>query len=547
MVQFMLLHENGTERVDIIIMAKQANNPLLEKASIAESAGQFAQAQGLLVQAVKAAPQDPKPLTALVRLLNRKLKKPDVALPILIRLLKLAPKSGIAHELAAETYVNLRRYDAAAAHAEKTVALAPKSPDGLYVAATAFQHVNRYDEAVALMRTALKIRPDHMPSKILMATNLRGAGQLTEADAQCRANFAENPDNIANIAVWSHIGTIKAGDPIYLHARDNVLPRLKAANHPRVERLLLILGKAENDIGNFDQAFRNFTAAKAMQKHRHDPAINRRFVGDLLAQTSKADFFGKSGHDSESPVFIVGMPRSGSTLMEQILSSHPQIGGIGEASHIRNLAQSVGYSTNDGKGLSRIIRTLSQDKARDLAELYLRLSTEAAPGNARIVDKHLHNFEFLGLIGRLFPHARILFALRDPMDNCVSCYMQPLSRFHSYTQDLRSLGQYYSDFRRLIAHWQKVIPNPTMEVHYEDVVADTEGMARKIIDFLGLDWDPACLDFQKNTARVKTLSVAQVREPIYQSSVKRWKRYEAHLDPLKSELAGFYPDGFDKA
>jgi hypothetical protein len=307
----------------------------------------------------------------------------------------------------------------------------------------------------------------------------------------------------------------------------------------------MILGKAENDIGNYVQAFEHFRDAKQMQSERHDRSANKRFTREVLANTSRVDFFGSRGYDSERPVVIVGMPRTGSTLLEQILSNHPQIGGIGESPLLRELASAESIRRNSGVDLARVVKTLSEKRAHELAEIYLKRSLESAPGNLRIVDKNLHNFEILGLFGKLFPRARILCALRDPMDNCLSCYMQPLSRFHSYTQDLTSLGQYYTDFRRQVDHWKKIIPNPTMDVSYEATVADTEGMARAVIDFLGLEWDPACLEFQKNTARVKTLSVAQVRQPIYQSSVKRWRRYEALLGPLKAELADFYPDGFD--
>ena len=305
-----------------------------------------------------------------------------------------------------------------------------------------------------------------------------------------------------------------------------------------------MLGKAENDIENYTQSFEYYRQAKTLETTRHDRKTNRGFVSGLISGTSRADFFGIDGHSSENPVLVVGMPRTGSTLLEQILSSHPEIGGIGEHSEIRNLAKSIGFRPGDGAGLSRIIRHLSSPKANELAELYLKRSEAIAPGKKRVVCKNLHNFELLGLFAKMFPKGRIIIALRDPMDNCVSCYLQPLTQFHSYTQDLTSLGEYYTDFRRLVAHWQKVIPNPTMEVSYEDVVADTEGMARKIIDFIGLDWDPACLKFQSNKAPVHTISVAQVRQPIYKTAVNRWKRYEEFLGPLKAELEHLYPDGF---
>ena len=238
------------------------------------------------------------------------------------------------------------------------------------------------------------------------------------------------------------------------------------------------------------------------------------------------------------------MPRTGSTLMEQILSSHPQIGGIGESSLLRNIALDEGLKLQDGASTISVTRRLQPDRALALAGRYLTEARSENPDALRIVDKKLHNFEFLGLFAKLFPKARIIHALRDPMDNCVSCYMQRLKSYHSYTRDLTSLGQYYVEHRRLMDHWKHVLPNPIMNVSYEDMVADTEGMAREIIAFLGLEWDAACLEFRDNQQRVLTSSSWQVRQGIYDNSVKRWKRYESFLDPLKAELAEFYPDGF---
>ena len=526
-------------------MAKIPTSVLLEKARAAEEAGNIKAAKTALSAAVKQDPKNAKPLMHLVRLMLRRTNEAQNTLAILPRLLKLAPKSGLAHELAAEAHAKLHNHDTAASHADKSVALAPKSPDGLYVAATVYQSVNRYRDAITCLRTALSIRPDHMPSKLSLAASLRSAGELEEADKKCRMIFAENPNTFGNYIIWSQIGKISADDEMYLYLRDVILPALTQQSDPRCHPALNILGKAANDIGNYSQAFEHFSAAKELRTNRHDRSINRRFTREVVENTSRADFFGFNGHESENPVLIVGMPRTGSTLLEQILSNHPQIDGIGESPLLRRLVESAGMRRNDGIGLAKVIKTMSEKRARELAEIYLEKSTESAQGSLRIVNKSLHNFELLGFFARLFPRARIIRALRDPMDNCVSCYMQPLNNFHSYTEDLTSLGQYYCDFRRQTNHWKNTIPNPMMDVSYEATVADTEGMAKQVIAFLGLEWDPACLDFQNNKARVKTLSVAQVRQPIYKSSVKRWKRYEEFLDPLKAELAEFYPEGFE--
>lgn len=526
-------------------MAKLKLSPPARRAKALEADGKLTEAEATLRRALRDTPKDAAACAQLIRLYNRKLKQAEKGAALLPRLLKLAPKVAISHELAAENNFMRRQYNVARQHADETVRLGPKSPNGLYVAATVYLHFDLYEAAIDCMRAALEIVPDHLPSRLLYARALRSAGNLAEAEAVCRDIFQVHPDSLTNLGIWSRTCRQTADDPIYLHIRDNLLPKLRPHKGRPLIRVLQILGKAEDDVGNHETAFEHYAEAKALQTPRHDPRINTRFVNTIIAGTSTADYFGATGHASESPVLIVGMPRTGSTLLEQILSNHPQIGGIGESSLLRDAAVKSGFHTNDGRALVEAIHRMSPRRATALAQEYLDQSQQQEPDAIRIVDKRLHNYELLGIFGKLFPRARVIGALRDPMDNCMSCYLQPLNKFHSYTQDLTSLGQYYTEFRRLLDHWKKVIPNPILDVSYEALVADTEGEARKIIDFLGLEWDPACLNFQSNTHRARTLSSWQVRQPIYQSSVKRWKRYEKFLDPLKAELASFYPEGFD--
>jgi tetratricopeptide (TPR) repeat protein len=525
-------------------MAKASKSPLIPQAKAAEAAGQLQLAERILHTAAKNTPKDPTIYAMLVRLYTRKMNKTDMAIALLPKLIKLAPKSALAHELAAECFCKKRMFVSAKEHADKTVKFGPKSPDGLYVAATVYFDLEEYDVATTCMEACLAIRPEHLPSRLLYAKSLRGAGDLKKSETICRGIFEQFPDSLSNYSIWHQSCKIAADDPIYLHIRDTVYPTLIEKKLPGRVALLRILGKAENDIGNFETSFQHYTDAKDLAGNTHDRTANKLFVNAVISGVSRADYFGATGSESESPVLVVGMPRTGSTLLEQILSSHPQIGGIGESKNLREITVKTGVKHHDGASLVNAIHTISPEQAQNLANEYLQKSTDAQPGMQRIVDKNLHNFEIIGLFAKMLPKARIINALRDPMDNCVSCYLAPLSKFHSYTQDLTSLGQYYSEFRRLMDHWKKVLPNPIMEVRYEDIVADTEGKAREIIDFLGLDWDPACLSFQENQNRAQTISTWQVRQPIYKSSVKRWARYEQHLDPLKAELKHFYPDGF---
>jgi tetratricopeptide (TPR) repeat protein len=525
-------------------LARPDRSILLERAAAHEAAGRFTEAAADYKAAIRQRPKDTEALLRLAQLYNRKFMDPRVALGPVMTLLKLAPNSAAVHQEAAETYFSLHDGPLAVKHADLCVKLGPRSPDGLYVAATIYQEVERYADAIACMDTALSIRPDHLQSRLLLASSHRAIGHLAEAEAICRDIFKTYPDSLQNLSIWRQTCKQTADDPIYLHIRDVILPQLRASNSKNLPAILKILGKAENDIGDYGQAFLYFKEAKDIGDTKHDRGLNRTFVSTLIRGISKADYFGWTGNSSDNPVFIVGMPRSGSTLMEQILSSHPQIDGIGESNLMRDLAHMIGFAHANGPSAIAAMKALTPARAADLAEKYLAESRRNRDGALRIVNKNLHNFELLWLIGKLFPKARVLNAMRDPMDNCVSCYLQPLNSFHSYTRDLTSMGQYYTEYRQLMTHWKSVVPNPIMEVPYEDMVVDTEGMARKVIEFIGLEWDDACLDFQTSEKRVKTLSVAQVRQPIYATSVQRWKRYEAHLEPLKKELAGFYPDGF---
>lgn len=509
------------------------------------AAGKPREAEAVLKTHLVTRPKDPLALLELARLYNRKLHRPREALLVVERLLKVAPGSHASHQEAAETFCNLRAMDQALVHAERAMALAPQNPDVLYVAATVYDTLLRFDDAIACLNRALKIRPGHIESRLLLASSLRSAGRLDECIALCHEIFADQPDNFYLHSIYNRARKFTADDPLYLRLRDHLVPGARQAKSHYLAPLLKYLAKAEDDIGDHDAAFRHFAEGKAEAGLVHDSTAAPRFTTAMMT-LGRADFFGRSGDPSESPVLIVGLPRCGSTLLEQILASHPDAAGIGEAGFIRKLRDWIGPGTEDPAAFARAIREVTPEKAADLGGQYVASAAEIAaqPGALRIVDKNLHNFEMLGMVARLLPNARVLHATRDPMDHCLSMYMQPLSEWHTYTTDLTSLGRYYVQYRRLMAHWKTVLPLKMMEVPYESVVADTEGMARQVIDFLGLEWNDACLDFQKSEKRVKTLSVAQVRQPIYSSSVQRWRRYEAHLDPLKEELKSFYPDGF---
>ena len=258
----------------------------------------------------------------------------------------------------------------------------------------------------------------------------------------------------------------------------------------------------------------------------YDGDVFARRVNDSIAMFTP-DFFAQSrnwGEFSELPVFIVGMPRSGTSLVEQIAASHPDVFGAGELKDVGNIASSLSFG--------QIQRGPINDAARKELD-HLR---NLGGSSLRMIDKMPANVEYLGLIAMLFPAARVIICRRDPRDTCLSCFFQHFEAGNLYAFDLNHCGRHHLQTDRLIAHWLKVLPLRMLQVRYEGLVADLEEQSRRIISFLGLPWNPACLSFHQTERTVLTASDWQVRQPIYTRSVGRWRNYERHLGPLFKAL-----------
>jgi hypothetical protein len=244
-----------------------------------------------------------------------------------------------------------------------------------------------------------------------------------------------------------------------------------------------------------------------------------------------------AGDPSSLPVFIFGMPRSGTTLVEQILASHPQVFGAGEIADFTQAIAGLGGVAAQAQYSPEALSRLPDEDLRRLGASYVERIRRLAPAAARIANKTPGNFHFAGLIHLALPNARLIHTRRDPVDTCLSCFQQMFPETLSYTFDLAELGRYYRAYEAVMAHWRAALPSGAMlEVQYEEVVADLEGQARRIVAHCGLEWDPRCLSFHETERPVRTASVMQVRQPIYTSSVGRWRAYEAFLGPLLAEL-----------
>jgi hypothetical protein len=229
------------------------------------------------------------------------------------------------------------------------------------------------------------------------------------------------------------------------------------------------------------------------------------------------------------------MPRSGTSLAEQILASHPRVRGAGELVDIGKMSTLLPGRLG-GEAYPDCLERLDRATARTLAEEYQGSLRQHGGAAERVVDKMPHNYLHLGLIAALFPRSRIVHCRRDPVDTCLSCYFQEFVNPLPYGPDLASLGRYYREYERLMAHYAQVLPLPLFELNYEELTAQQEAVSRRLVEFCGLDWDDRCLRFHETARTVRTSSSLQVRKPMYTSSVGRWKRYEAHLGPLLDAL-----------
>ncbi len=319
---------------------------------------------------------------------------------------------------------------------------------------------------------------------------------------------------------------------------EKCLQRPGVSPHRR-QLLHAALANLYDKAGAVDAAFRNTAAANGLTARRFDPLQHEALV-DRLIDTLNASALRRlprASHGSRLPVFIVGMPRSGTTLVEQILASHPRVFGAGELTDVQNLPATICDRLGVAIPYPEMLVDLDFGTADAVAQLYLDKLREMGGGAARITDKMPHNFLHLGLIALLFPEAAIIHCVRDAVDTCASCFFQNFGDRNPYTADLAHLGAYYVQYRRLMRHWQEALDRPILDVVYEDLVGDVEGTTRAMLNCCGLEWEVACLRFHENRRFVQSASHDQVRRPLYATSIGRSRRYLAHLAPLLAVLS----------
>lgn len=411
----------------------------------------------------------------------------------------------------------------------RVLELTPDSANATYNLANAMNEERDSAAAVDLYQRAIQIDPRHVRAHRNLGVLLEQKGRFTEAAEHYKKVLEINPRHagaLANlIAVRSYEPTAEI-----VRGAEQLLADTRTDEASRI-RLHSGIGKYYDRERQYQRAFQHFLDAKRIVRERGAGFEVRRIAEQFdrtIGAFSRPFFEQASAHGSSSarPIFIVGMPRSGTTLTEQILASHPAVFGAGELQDLPRILKALrpGYPAN--------VATLDEPRLVSLAEEYLR-GLEAHAGDAlRITDKLPVNFMHLGMIATLFPQARIIHCRRDPMDVGLSCLIELFDMDSDFTTGLDDFGHYFLQYDRLMAHWRETLPVPMFEQRYEQLVGDPETHARALIDYCGLEWDAACLDFQQTGRTVRTPSRWQVRQPIYQRSVGRWRNYAEQMQPL---------------
>lgn len=471
-------------------------------------------------------------------------QKRDVeALAVLGEALKLGPDVQTL-VLTAKVQLGRNNLEAAEQAAQLALQMDEESAEALTVLGQVLHDRDMFDEALEVLGRALSHAPDNAEALNFTGVALKSVGRLDEAREHVLKAIELNPAMYGAYANLNDLVDFSKGAGTALFERMEAM--LAEAPDPEADELIALhfaYAKALDDRGEHEKALGHYTIGGRIKRAQLDynEADTHAFFDSIRAAFPRELFEHRdcAGLDDERPVFIVGMPRSGSTLVEQILSSHPQVHGAGEVKHLSRALTQLRDSFPSLPKYPAIVEKLTPAQIDRLATDYLAALAEGAGGALRITDKLLTNFFFLGLINLLFPKAKVIHTLRDPVDTCLSGFTKLFKDDMPHSYDLADLGRYYRKYRQLMDHWEQVLPEGFMtSVHYEDVVADAEKEARRLIGFLGLPWDDRCVEFHKSERPVKTASVAQVRRPIYRTSLQRWRRYGAGLQPLIDAIEG---------
>ena len=551
--------------------AQRQQENAFNRATQAFSKGRLSEAEAQLRQIIGADPNF-HPAYFQLGLIAEQVGKRDLAIDLLAHACRLDPDSGQYHWVVGELLRRAGRLDEAVTAGERAIKLSPDVADAFYNLGLIRSDRGETEAAEYCYRRAIGIDAKHTTAANNLGSLLENRGDIEGAYAAYRQ--AVEADS-KNAEAQNNLGALLSADgdleearkrfkaairakPHFVHAHYNLsslktykeddghlksLHDLQAVSNQLApeerHRLYFALGKALEDIGNHDEAFDAYQAGNQMKRDsfQYDDKESKRSVSLIKSYFTKSCFQDTATEiEDDTPIFVLGMPRSGTTLVEQILASHAKVFGAGELDDLSNILEAG--PEQGGVFLSKL-ENLEVFDWKALGSAYIQALRSYSSDAPHVTDKMPANFFLIGAIHQMLPNAKIVHVKRDPMDTCFSNYTRLFNATMLFAYDLKELGRYYCSYEQLMAHWAEVLPEGRIHhVQYEDLVAQTETHVRALLEYCRLEWDDACLRFYENKRNVKTASIAQVRRPIYKASVARWKRFEAHLEPLRKEIYG---------
>ena len=442
----------------------------------------------------------------------------------------------------------LYRFESALVYLRRLALLRPNSADVMRNLADTLYNVGSVTESIEIFHEAIRLDPQDKAARLGMAEACEAAGKFKQARWQFLAVLRRDPENPLALSKLLQLrdGTTDAG---WVKSAQKLAERSDTAVDART-RLNIGLAYHFDRIGSYDSAFRQLKVARDRQAQLR-PFSSEGYAAavDTLVKVLSKDFFRSAPRleaSSERPVFIVGMPRSGTTLAEQVLASHPRVAAGGELAALPAASHRVQELSGEHLAYPYGLKSMSAASLEKLAGAYLDQLQKIDTDDRKVTDKLPFNFMHLGTIALMFPNAKVVHCRRAPMDNCMSCYFTSFAEEVQFANDLGTLGRYYADYHRLMRHWQDALPLNVFTLQYEDLVENTEATMRDLLAYCGLDWEPACLKFYDTARGIRTPSRWQVRQPIYRNSVARWRNYEAHLQPLRRALGSALTESVSK-
>jgi tetratricopeptide (TPR) repeat protein len=459
---------------------------------------------------------------------------------LLERCLELAPNFHAARHTYATILMRLQKPEAAIQEIEKLLVLEPNNPNFLTLRASVLNRIGDQAGALEIYERVLKSYPNQARAQMSYGHTLKTVGRLDEAIEAYKKCIHLSPD--VGEAYWSlaNLKTFRFSDDDIDNMRKQVTTEGGDADDQ--SHLGFALGKALEDRKEYEESFKYYKRGNGIRRieHRYNPKVN---VLESLRQVRalSREFFEQRrgwGCQAPDPIFVVGLPRAGSTLLEQILASHSQVQGTSELMDIITIARVLGDKNrkNPSGKYPEVLADLTQERFRELGESYLETTRIQRTDTPFFVDKMPNNFRHIGLIHLILPNSKIIDARRHPMGGCFSGFKQCFAHGQTFTYDLEDIGKYYRDYVKVMDHWDTALPGRVHRVQYEEMVADTEAQIRALLDYCELDFEEQCLRFYEVERSIRTPSAEQVRKPIYKEGLEQWRNFEAHLDPLKEAL-----------